>query len=219
MPFPSREIKYYMSENDEKEFLDFVKSCGDVVFFESISRTPEFQPLLIIPKSNERKEGVQFYAFNRSVSNRFFTRPPSETKLSDKDCYSVNWIDSSVVCLGLCDREQSSVFYAGMCVISHYLEQNASSLTQKEPEFLKWFEKMVRWINKRYTKLACTAPFIRIGPDAGKLFEEGRLTLIMARNPLREVVIEGNLINNRQVSRNRINASRSDTLRESETTR
>jgi len=42
-----------------------------------------------------------------------------------------------------------------------------------------------------------------VGPEAGRLFEEGLLDLILARNPVQEIIIKGNSLNNQRVVRKR----------------
>ena len=200
--FAIREVKFFMTELDEKEFCDFIKSTGDVLFFNPISKTPEFQPINSLPVPSGPGVGGYFFMLNRSVSTEFRTYPPSQTKLYDKDCYGINWLESSVVHFQRCYREPESVFEGSLGVTSQYLGPDDMTPVSKEIEFLKWFDKMARWLRKRYVKLACTS-FLRVGPDAGRLFEEGRLDLILARNPVEEIVVEGNLSENRQVVRKR----------------
>jgi hypothetical protein len=202
MGFPGRSVQFFMTESDEKEFLDFVKSTGDVLFFDRISRTAEFRPVVNLPVPDGPLSGGHFFMVNRSVPSRFITNPPSQFKLDDKDCYGIDNIESSVVGFHRCYREPGCVFEGDLGMVTSYLASDDVTLVSKDPKFLKWFDKMARWIRKRYVKLVCMT-FIRVGPEAGRLFEEGSLDLVLARNPVQEIVVEGSLLENRQLVRNR----------------
>jgi hypothetical protein len=190
-----------MTESDEKEFLDFVKSTGDVVFVESLSRTKDFQPMAILPLRKD-EHGFPFFMFNRSVSKEFPARKLLN-RVDDKYEFMADNTSGPLVAFQRCLWEPNCVFDGGLQAISSYLADDNRTMVRKEPEFLEWCETMSKWIRRNHTKLTGTKPLHWVGSEAGRLFDEGRIDLMLQRNNFQELFIDGNLAENSESWRKR----------------
>ncbi len=202
MPVPMRSISLFMTASDEEQFVDFVKSTGDVVFLSGFSKTAEFEPLVGLKiKDAPSLASNIIYILNRSVSARFVTIPPIQGNGELSEFYHLDEDNSSVARFWRCDREPGVVFGGWLDVLSCSLTADFASVL-KEPGFLKWYESIRHWIRRNYTKLTGTKPTYWAGPEAGKLFDEGSLDLVLQRGD-QELFVEGNLSSNRESWRRR----------------
>lgn len=151
-----KQIRFYMTDEDEGEFLEFVRSMGDVV---------------ILPQTTDQKEGEEFSSFgelagrrlgegchlwNRSIS----PEPTIQYFDVHGGCYCLDSLESEVVNVMRSKKVDQSLSM-GRLHIEDKARRPDGSVVEKGADFLKWFDELCRWIRKTYPTTfdgACVSP-------------------------------------------------------------
>ena len=71
-----RQVNFYMTGEDEKEFVNFVRATGDIVIFPSRSLQRYFQPVDELPEPFSNEHWLGFLFYNRGI----FVKPGNQTR-------------------------------------------------------------------------------------------------------------------------------------------
>ena len=88
-----RQIRFYMTEEDEDEFIDFVRSAGDVVILPQTSKKEVCEEFPAFRSLAGRRLGEGCIIWNRSTS----PKPHVEYFEVHGGCYCVDFMQSEVV--------------------------------------------------------------------------------------------------------------------------
>ena len=188
-----RQINFFMTNSDEDKFIKYVKSTGDVLLFGYISKTSDFQPLERLPETVTEKFSLGIWLFNRSISKNL------ETKyIYEQGYFLIDQFNSSVIEFSRCYQEGNAIFRGRIHADFTYMQDN--KWINKEPEFGKWYKQIASWLRRNYQRMDSVT---YIGPDAGRLFNNGELELIETRTKKRDILWKGNLQNHKIVYRER----------------
>lgn len=162
-----RQVNFYMTNEDERQFVDFLMTTGDVVLHAYTSMTPRFEPVRLLP---EPYSGDFWYAFtilNRSISSNLRVR-----FISQQGYYVVDELNSSVIEFTRSVPETSikAVHRGRIWADLTWLDNEKKIIVHKEPAFKKWYETIAGWIRRKYIRLD---QLEYAGPDAIKLRDEG----------------------------------------------
>jgi hypothetical protein len=154
-----------MTTEDELDFLDFVKTTGNVKILPLYSTQDDLAPIDILPEPFSKKNWVQFLLFNQSISENlkvdFFPKPGH---------YAVDEITSSVIQFSRSSIRDGVVRRGRIWATFSYPNQARGKMLSKEPTFKQWYETIDRWIKKRYLRLD---RLIYAGPGAQKFVSDG----------------------------------------------
>jgi hypothetical protein len=154
-----------MSKDDEAEFLDFVRTTGNVSILPYVSDVREFQPLKTPPDLRLGKFSGAVWLFNRDISSNL------EVKyVTTQGYYSIDEERSSVIQFTRSAMIEKTIGRGRIWAEFSYLDRGSMTLLPKEPEFSKWFDTLAKWIRGRYKRLE---RLIYTGPGAQKLLGEG----------------------------------------------
>jgi len=129
-----RQVNFYMTNQDEAQFLDFVLKSGKVVLLPRVSHAVPFEPVEGLPKPTpEYPPEWPYFLFNESVSSNLVTN-------SGEKGYCLDPLDSSVVEFSPCTTHGRILYRGRIWAQLSYLNQQTKSNHPKEKEF----EKMVR---------------------------------------------------------------------------
>jgi hypothetical protein len=162
-----------MTRKDEKQFVEFVKSTGDVVVLPNDSPEERFDPVGSFPKYSTRGWHI-FSFFNRDISDNLRVR-----YVKEQGYWTLERTDSSVIefCRSSIEHKFSKnrpIVRGRIWAQFTILDEEEMELVPKEPEFTKWYEKIARWLRKNYKRIH---PIIYASPGAQKLEEEGKVIL------------------------------------------
>ena len=140
-----KQLRFYMVDEDEEEFIEFARSTGDLV---------------ILPETTDKESGEEFSSFRQLAGRRLgegchlWNRSISPTPIYTYHsvhggCYCLDFMQSEVVNVWLSKRIDR-LLSMGRLHIEDKVSRPDGSLTEKNAEFVKWFNELCRWIKKTY---------------------------------------------------------------------
>lgn len=158
---------FYMTEEDESEFLDQVRSTCDTIVLQSQSLTSQFAPIDNLPKPGQDETTRRFWLQNTSVNMPLITE-----FVEDGKYYVVDGFQSPVIEF-IRSLMVSQILLPGRIQADMaFLDDREGDLVPKPVKFRKWFESIEGWIRRRYKHLTLLT---YVGPGAAKFREEGGL--------------------------------------------
>jgi hypothetical protein len=155
-----------MSKEDEDEFLDFVRSSGDLVIRPSRSSSSEFAELDTLPEASQSESTRKFWLQNRAINLPLVAVP------SNQGDFVIDGFQSPVVEF-LRSFTVSGVMLPGRLQADMtYFDGEKQDLVAKPADFRRWFDSMDSWIRKRYVHVTLLT---YAGPGAEQFREEGGL--------------------------------------------
>jgi len=140
-----RQIRFYMTDEGEDEFIAFMRSVSDVVILPQTSEDdigeeyPNFRSLV------GRRLGEDSIIWNRSLS----PKPSFEHYSVHDGCYCVDFMQSEVVNVMRSKRVDQQLSM-GRLHIEDKARQANGGVVEKRREFVTWFNELCRWIKKKY---------------------------------------------------------------------
>lgn len=157
-----KQVNFYMTADDEREFLDFVRSEADACVFMSHQASEAIEFLQDLPTS-ETSGWFNVCLWSRGIS------PPPRIELTERRSrYSVNKTDSEVI-----EFYRSHVNPEGRLTrgrigaqMSYFrVAAGATEATRKSEAFVKWYDRLARWI-KRHSTLNAIGYYVLPGAAA-----------------------------------------------------
>jgi len=137
-----RQVNFYMTEHDEAEFLDFVRSDRDVC---GIPETLPSEDIVCLPQLPEREE-TPFW-FTVSFWDRDHSPPPRVQLIREQGYWVVDQFDSEVIEFSRSIMDQERLvrgrIWAEMAV---WQSTDPPTLVRKSESFQKWFDRLARWV-------------------------------------------------------------------------
>jgi len=140
-----RQIRFYMTEEDEDEFIDFVRSAGDVVILPQTSEKEVSEEFPAFRSLAGRRLGEGCIIWNRSTS----PKPHVEYFEVHGGCYCVDFMQSEVVNVMRSKRVDQRLSM-GRLHIEDKAQRPDGSVVEKSGEFVNWFNELCRWLKKTY---------------------------------------------------------------------
>lgn len=153
-----RQVNFFMTTEDQQEFLEFMRSDRQVGIV--ADSTPTSTPLLLdrFPQRGE-PDWPKVWLWDRDHSGS-----PSLRYIKKQSYYTVD--DKSEVI------EFWPGFVDGRCLIggriwaeSTYLGEDRASFVKKSEAFVKWFDRLARWIKRRSVRTHLDR-YVLTGADA-----------------------------------------------------
>ena len=162
-----RQVRFIMDEEDERTFLDFVKTTGDVIVLPSSSPQAEYSALTELPGFSSEQFDFFLWLFNRSVSSRLVTE-----YVPQQGYFVIDRQESSVVEFSRTIIDQGVIRSGRLWAEFKYLDSEGN-WAFTEPEFKKWYEVLAKWIRKHYTREIDLDLYV--SPGALGLVKKGKL--------------------------------------------
>jgi hypothetical protein len=156
-----RQIHFHMLPNDRDEFLRFVQQADPIAFISKYGESSSVVPLPI--DAIDKEQSIYFW-------NRSFLPNLERKWVPDPGFYGLSNLNEPILefrpSSALVTWEEKRALVQGRLygIFDPYLG--------KPPEFQKWYERLVRWIQKTYKKNP-TSMSGYVGPAAYEFFEEG----------------------------------------------
>ena len=142
-----KQIRFYMTNEDEDEFLDFVRSTGDVVILPQTTDKAEGEEFTSFRDLSGRILGDDSHLWNRSIS----PKPIIEYYDAHGGCYCLDFMQSEVVNV-ISSKQIGNELSMGRLHVEDVLLYPDGLVVEKGEEFLKWFDELSRWLRKSYPK-------------------------------------------------------------------
>lgn len=154
-----------MSREDEDEFLEYVRSLGNLLILPATSPSPDFEPVDSFPEPSQDESTQRFWLQYTGAGIPLVTE-----HVPEKGYYVVDGFQSSVIEYWRSWMVSQVMRPGGMEAEMNYIDSDRQDLAKKPIEFRKWFESIDGWIRKKYRRLGI---YIFAGPGAQRFRENG----------------------------------------------
>ncbi len=152
-----------MTEEDEQEFMDFVMSTGDVEIL-PFHMTSETESLRVLPAPDSRNHWRKVYLRNTEIGGRINIR-----FYENLNVYIAEESDACVIHFTRSLPWKGGLYIGRIWAEFDMLDYEIYELVPKDPAFVKWYEKIARWLKRRYKRVDVMT---YAGPGALKFREE-----------------------------------------------
>jgi len=154
-----------MSKEDEDEFLEYVRSLGNLLILPATSPSSDFTPMYGLPEPSRDESTRRFWLQNTGVG-----LPLVAEQVPEKDYCVVDGFQSPVIEFWRSWTVSQIMLPGGMQADMNYIDIERQDLDLKPAEFRKWFDSVDGWIRKKYRRLGI---YVFAGPGAQKFREQG----------------------------------------------
>jgi len=139
-----RQILFYMVDEDEDEFLEFVRSSFDVVILPQTSEIGRGEEFSSFRELAGRKLGEACHLWNRSLSPE-----PLIKHIPQQGYFWLDFMQSEVVNV-MRSKRLDQRLSMGRLHIENKARRPDGGVVEKSGEFVNWFNELCRWIKKTY---------------------------------------------------------------------
>ena len=158
-------LVFYMSKEDEDEFLEYVRSLGNLLILPATSPSSDFTPMYGLPEPSQDESTRRFWLQNTGVG-----LPLVAEQVPEKDYCVVDGFQSPVIEFWRSWTVSQIMLPGGMQADMNYIDIERQDLDLKPAEFRKWFDSVDGWIRKKYRRLGI---YVFAGAGAQKFREQG----------------------------------------------
>ena len=155
----------YMSREDEDQFIEYVRSLGNLQILPAASPSSDFTPLIGFPEASQDESTRRFWLQYGGAGIPLVTEHDPENLY-----YVVDGFQSPVIEFWRSWTVSQIMMPGWIQADTNYFDSEKHDLDQKPAEFRKWFESINGWIRKNYRRLGI---YIFAGPGAERFREEG----------------------------------------------
>lgn len=155
----------YMSKEDEDDFLEHVRSLGNLLILPGTSLSPDFAPVGSLPEASQDESTRRFWLQNTGTGLPLVTE-----HVPEKGVYVVDGFQSPVIEFWRSWAMSQIMMPGGMQADMNYIDDERKDLAKKPVEFRNWFDSIDGWIRKKYRRLGV---YVFAGPGAQKFRDEG----------------------------------------------
>jgi len=142
-----KQIRFYMVEEDEDEFIEFVRSTGDVAILPQTTDQDPPEEFIRLQELSGRRLGEGCHLWNRSISQQ----PSFNFYNVHGGCYCLDFMQSEVVNVWRSHLSDGKLSMGRLHIETSILLVNGG-IGSKSIEFIHWFDQLSRWIRKNYPK-------------------------------------------------------------------
>jgi hypothetical protein len=159
-----KQISFYQTKDDEKEFVAYIRSTGEVAILAQTSEKAleEYQFFYDL---EGRRLGEACHLWNRSIS----LKPISEHHSVHGGCFCLDFMQSEVVNVMRSKLTDKGLSMGRLHIEDKVLDAGGQMRSKSEP-FISWFLTLSSWLKGRYNKVDGGA---YIGPHAELLIQSG----------------------------------------------
>jgi hypothetical protein len=160
-----RQVNFYMTAEDEREFVAFVRSDRDVRVFKSVSPSTEISFLDELPPVGEP------FWFALCLWDRRLSAPEL-SHIEQQGYYAVKETESEVIQFHRCGLDEGRLVRGRIWAEMEYwdLSRNPPHRVRKSESFRRWFDRLANWV-KRHSVRDERGDYIL--PGAAKFAKEG----------------------------------------------
>ena len=154
-----------MSRDDENDFLNHVRSLGNLVILPATSSSSEFTAAGALPEPSEEESTRRFMLLYNLAGMPLVTGP-----IPEKNYYAVDGYQSPVIEFWRSRTVSQIMIPGGIQVEMMWIDNEKQDIEKKPREFREWFESIERWIHKNFVRLGS---HIFAGPGAIAFRKDG----------------------------------------------
>jgi hypothetical protein len=154
-----------MSREDEDDFLEHVRSLGNLRILPATSLSSDFASMESLPEPSQDESTRRFWLHYNGAGIPLVTE-----QVPEKDYYVVDGFQSPVIEFWRSWTVSQIMLPGGIQADMNYIDSDKQDLAKKPAEFRKWFESIDGWIRRKYRRLGI---YVFAGPGAQRFREEG----------------------------------------------
>jgi hypothetical protein len=167
-----KQIRFFMTAEDECEFAQFVREDADSVFIARQTRTSDILEFFL-PEQAERSEPIRHKTalciWNKRICGKVTMVQHSP------ESFAVRGINEELIEFSRCFLHGRTMVAGRLYADMYSLDEAGMQLIRKGKEYEKWYEKLARWIRRHYTRDPKYGN--NIGPRAREAYERGSIEL------------------------------------------
>lgn len=144
-----KQVNFYMSADDERDFIEFVRADRNVGFFKYALPLPE------IPLLEEMPTPDKPFWFSLFLWDRDRSPVPSVHFVKEQGYYVVNFIESEVIEFSRSFLDEGRLVRGRIWAeMNGWRQDDPATIIKKSDSFSKWFDRLAAWIKRRATRNA-----------------------------------------------------------------
>jgi hypothetical protein len=144
-----KQVNFYMTADDEREFVEFVRSSANVAIFKSVQASPEIRELEEMPPAGEP------FWFALYLWNKDDSPPPTLAYIKEQGWYSVDRFESEVIEFHRCSVDEGRLVRGRIWAeMNGWRRDDPATIIKKSEVFVKWYDRLANWIKRRSTRNA-----------------------------------------------------------------
>lgn len=144
-----KQVNFYMSADDEREFVEFVRGDRNVGFFKFASPSPE------IPLVEELPTRDQPFSYLLFLWDRDHSPVPSLYFVKEQGYYVVSSIEAEVIEFSRSFLDDGRLIRGRIWAeMNGRRRDDPATMIKKSDSFSKWFDRLAAWIKRRATRNA-----------------------------------------------------------------
>lgn len=159
-----KQVTFYMSRDDETDFVKFLRTTGDVAIIPQTSHEQMKEEFRDFTEAEGRPLGEKCLLWNRSVSP-----PPLVEYIQRQGYYTADTLQSEVVDVWHCKPTPRGLSMGRLWMEPKVLDSDGQ-MQPKSAEFAAWFAALSRWIKKNALR---TVDGAHVLPGADALARSG----------------------------------------------
>ncbi|MFM2093974.1 MAG: hypothetical protein RIS70_1098 [Planctomycetota bacterium] len=139
-----RQVNFYMTADDEREFVEWVRTSGDVAIFKSAQDSVEIIELQEMPPMGEP------FWFALCLWNKDISPPPTLNYIKPKGWHTVDPFESEVVEFHRCGMDKGRLVRGRIWAeMNGWQRSDPAVIIKKSEAFVKWYDRLANWIKRR----------------------------------------------------------------------
>jgi hypothetical protein len=173
-----KQIRFFMTAEDEREFAQFVKDDPDAVFIAKQTRTSKILEFSY-PEEADHSEHIQ-HRTALCIWNKRICGKVTMVQYSPES-FAVRGINEELMDFSRCFLHRRTMVAGCLYADMYSLAESGKQLIRKGIEYEKWYNKLASWIRRHYTRDPEYGN--NIGPRAREAYESGTLALAAFLTP------------------------------------
>ncbi|SRR5579864_1153255 len=154
-----------MTTEDERRFVDFVRSSGRVQILPESASKDNFRPVQELATPFSGKSWAGYVLFNDSISRNLVTM-----HIPNVGNYRIDKLRSSVIEFNRSFVKDSKIRPGRIWAQFTFLDSEKKTILPKEQAFEEWYETIATWLRKNYKHLDRQ---VYVAPGAQRLRDQG----------------------------------------------
>ena len=144
-----KQIRFFMTAEDEREFAQFVREDSDAMFIARQTRTSNILEFSY-PEEADHSEHVQ-HRTALCIWNKRICGKVTMVQYSPES-FLVRGINEELIEFSRCFLHGRTMVAGRLYADMYSLDESAQQLIRKGIEFERWYNKLARWIRRHYTR-------------------------------------------------------------------
>ncbi len=157
----AKQVYFYMTSDDELDFVEFVRSSGDASILKYVQSSDELHELKELPLVGEP------FWFALLLWHKDLSPRPKLKYVREQNCYFVDETESEVIEFHRCGMDENRLVRGRIFAEMSFwkMREAPAKIVKKNDEFRKWYDRLANWIKRRSIRNSA-GDFLLVGAQA-----------------------------------------------------